>query len=278
MLITLYYINNNSNSNLKTVESFGTVGINEAAAVGSKYSVNNETSQIVQAPSNVVPSINLDDTSAKTMIDGYITDLSKTLDKYTTLDVPIIINNNRKICDSWGDYNNGKYKTNTNQCLIVKGQRSCLTKSNLVSCSNYYDDGKINALNNIDTDKILNSVKDKILIDYDNVNQTIIEKNTNIYGILNDLIDKRNLENQQLYFIEYNDSNLNDKKKLIDNSKDEFEKVENDLNINKMNFSIFLDQNNNNDSITNVYYKIIYGLIIFIIVIGVLNLLFSELF
>ena len=86
------------------------------------------------------------------------------------------------------------------------------------------------------------------------------------------------MENQQLYFIEYNDSNLNDKKKLIDNSKDEFEKVENDLNINKMNFSIFLDQNNNNDSITNVYYKIIYGLIIFIIVIGVLNLLFSELF
>ena len=86
------------------------------------------------------------------------------------------------------------------------------------------------------------------------------------------------MENQQLYFIEYNDSNLNDKKKLIDNSKDEFEKVENDLNINKMNFSIFLDQNNNNDSITNLYYKIIYGLIIFIIVIGILNFLFSELF
>jgi hypothetical protein len=274
LLITLYY----SNINLKTVESFGTVGINEAADIGSKYFVNNGTSQIVQSPSNATPNINLDDTSSKTMIDGYITDLSKTLDKYTTLDVPIIINNNRKICDSWGDYNNSKYKANTNQCLIVKGQRSCLTKSNLVSCSNYYDDGKINALNNIDTDKILNSVKDKILIDYDNVNQTIIEKNTNIYGILNDLIDKRNLENQQLYFIEYNDSNLNDKKKLIDNSKDEFEKVENDLNINKMNFSIFLEQNNNNDNISNVYYKIITGLIFFIIVIGVLNFLFSELF
>ena len=163
-----------------------------------------------------------------------------------------------------------------NQCLIVQGQRSCLTNSNLVSCSKYYDDN-INSLNKIDTNKILNYVKNKILIDYDNVNKTIIEKNKNIYGILKNLIDKRNLENQQLYFIEYNDSNLNDKKKLVNKSTDELEKAENEFNLNQLNFSIFLDQNNNNDNKTNLYYKIIIGIIISIIIMGILNFIFSEL-
>ena len=246
LLITLFY----SSNNLINIES---------------YEDNNKTS-----------SITLDNSATQNMFNGYISNLSVILNKYTNIDVPIIINNNNKICDSWGNYKNGKYKLNTNQCLIVQGQRSCLTNSNLVSCSKYYDDN-INSLNKIDTNKILNYVKNKILIDYDNVNKTIIEKNKNIYGILKNLIDKRNLENQQLYFIEYNDSNLNDKKKLVNKSTDELEKAENEFNLNQLNFSIFLDQNNNNDNKTNLYYKIIIGIIISIIIMGILNFIFSEL-
>ncbi len=243
LLITLFY----SSNNLINIESF----------------------------EDSTSSITLDDSVTQNMVNGYISNVSGILNKYKNIDVPIIINNINTICDPWGNYKNGKYKLNTNQCLIVQGQRSCLSNSNLVSCSKYYDDN-INALNKIDTNKILKSIKDKIVIDYDHVNKTIIEKNKNIYVILKNLIDKRNLENQQLYFIEYNDSNLNDKKKLVSKSTDEFEKAENNVNLNQLNFSIFLDQNNNNDNKTNLYYKIIIGIIISIIIIGVLNFIFSE--
>ena len=275
LLITLYYsinnnsinnnsINNNSISTLKNIESF-------------EISDPNTTDVTVPNITISKPIIKLNDTSVQNIINSNISKLSAILNKYTNLDAPIIINNNKTICDAWGDYNNGKYNLNTNQCLIEQGQRSCISNKTLVSCSNYYDDGKINTHNNIDPNNILKLASDKISLDYNNINIDIIEKTTNIYSILNNLIDKRNLENQQLHFIEYNNSNINDKQKLVDKSTDEFEKEENNVKINQMNFSIFLDQNNNSDSKKNLYYKILLGIIITIIIIGMLNLLFSEL-
>lgn len=259
LLITLFY----SSNNLNFSELFKTLPNTILPIIKESFST---------------PTINLDNSSAQTIFDEYISKLSFILNKYTNLDVPIIINNDKTICDSWGNYNNGKYNLKTNQCLIENGQRACLSNNNLVSCSNYYDanKGKINTLNKIDTQTILNLVKERILIEYNNVNNDIISKNKNINGILKDLISNKNLENQQLYFIEYNDSNINDKKQLVDKSMNEFEKKENDLNIKQNNFSIFLDQNINNDSKKNIYYKILIGIIITIVIVGILNFSFSE--
>ena len=272
LLITLYYsINNYSINNynyiissLKNIETF-------------EISVPSDTGVTVPNITISKPIIKLNEASIENIINSNISKLSDILNKYTNLDAPIIINNKKTICDEWGNYNNGKYKLNTNQCLIEQGQRSCISNSKLVSCSNYYNDGKINSFNNIDPNNILKLASDRISLDYNNIKIDIIEKTTNIYSILNNLIDKRNLENQQLYFIEYNNSNINDKMKLIDKSKNEFEKEENNVKLNQMNFSIFLDQNNNNNNKKNLYYKILLGIIVIIIIVGLLNLLFSEL-
>ena len=272
LLITLYYSINNysinnynySISSLKNIESF---------------EISDSSTTDVTVPNITIskPIIKLNDASIENIINSNISNLSDILNKYTNLDAPIIINNKKTICDEWGNYNNGKYKLNTNQCLFEQGQRSCMSNSKLVSCSNYYNDGKINNFNNIDPNNILKLASDRISLDYNNINIDIIEKTTNIYSILNNLIDKRNLENQQLYFIEYNNSNINDKQKLVNKSTNEFEKEENNVKLNQMNFSIFLDQNNNNNSKKNLYYKILLGIIIIIIIMGLLNLLFSEL-
>ena len=280
LLITLYYsINNNSiNNNSINNNSINNNSISTLKNIES-FEISDPNTTDVTVPNITIskPIIKLNDTSVQNIINSNISKLSAILNKYTNLDAPIIINNNKTICDAWGDYNNGKYNLNTNQCLIEQGQRSCISNKTLVSCSNYYDDGKINTHNNIDPNNILKLASDKISLDYNNINIDIIEKTTNIYSILNNLIDKRNLENQQLHFIEYNNSNINDKQKLVDKSTDEFEKEENNVKINQMNFSIFLDQNNNSDSKKNLYYKILLGIIITIIIIGMLNLLFSEL-
>ena len=77
-------------------------------------------------------------------------------------------------------------------------------------------------------------------------------------------------------FIKYNTANLDDKQKLIDKTTKEFEKNENEVNINKINFSRILASNSSNDSKSSLYYKIIVGLLITIIVLGVLYILFSN--
>ena len=95
-------------------------------------------------------------------------------------------------------------------------------------------------------------------------------------NILTDYISKRNLENQQLYFIKYNEYNLDDKQKMIDKTNKEFEKTENDVNINKIQFQQVADQNTLNDTKKAKYYNYSFYLIIFIIIVGFLNFMFSK--
>jgi hypothetical protein len=146
----------------------------------------------------------------------------------------------------------------------------------LVTCSNYYSDESINKLNIIQTDNILNDVKTKIYLDNQNFKNNIKNMSSNIYIVLDDLINKRNLENQQISFITYNINNINDKQHLLNESKYVFEHAENDVNINQIEFANFLQDNRNQDSQFNIYHKITIGIIITIIIMGILNILFSN--
>lgn len=276
-IISLFYVY----SNFKNIESVDNTRTpyNTYSITTNKFNLGNKIEHFIP---DISTNIVVDDRIVQNIITNNITTMSPILDKYRNLDVPIIINNN-KICDPWGNYNNGKYskgnyKTDNNQCLIVDGQheRTCLTGSDTVSCSNYYDDGYINNLNVIDINNILNTIKQRILIDYDNLKANSLEKDKKIYNILNDLIAKRNLENQQLSFIEYNKTNINDKQQLVNKLKKDFEKSENEININQIEFAHFLEDNRNIDSQVNIYYKIIIGIIFFIIIMGILNILFRN--
>ena len=101
-------------------------------------------------------------------------------------------------------------------------------------------------------------------------------KNKNIDNILNLLLQQLDLEKQQQYFIKYNKGNIDDKTKLVNNTSQKFEKNENDINVNQINFSNFLEKNKNNDKKINLYYNILIYLIIAIIIIGIFNILVSK--
>lgn len=225
-------------------------------------------------------SINISDSTIKNIATNNLKFLSDVLNTYANLDAPITINNDGNMCFQWGEYNNSKYSSNDNKCLVIdptNNKRQCLDPGgNLSSCSNYYSDDTINKLNNIDIISILSTAKNSVQTAANGIVEDINAKTAVLDVLINDIISKRNLENQQLYFIKYNNSNLDDKQKLIDKTTDEFEKTENDININKINFDNFLSQNELNNAKQNTYYKIIIGLIIVIAIIGVLNLLASK--
>ena len=222
--------------------------------------------------------LNVNDATTQNKIFTYITSLAKLLNKYNYIDAPITVNNNGKVCDAWGNYSNGAYSAYINSCINVPGQigRTCLNNNNLISCSKYYEDGQIESLNNINTNDLLNNSKYNIYLAINDVNVNLNKANVDMTNILTDYISKRNLENQQLYFIKYNEYNLDDKQKMIDKTNKEFEKTENDVNINKIQFQQVADQNTLNDTKKAKYYNYSFYLIIFIIIVGFLNFMFSK--
>ena len=208
----------------------------------------------------------------------YLTNLNLILDRYKTIDVPITGNNNGNICENWDMYANGKYKENGNNCIKIngKGNPKCLDNNILTSCSNYYKDGEIDKLSTINIKDILDSAKYNMVVEMANVNGDLTQKNNDIDNILNELISKRNLENQQVYFIDYNNNNLDDKKNIFEKYNKEFEKTENDVNINTIQFKQFLESNQSMNAKKDKYYNYIIWLIVLLIIVGILNFFFSE--
>jgi hypothetical protein len=225
--------------------------------------------------------------TVKNAINNKISSLKSIFNKYHILDPGITINNNGLTCESWENYNmDNKNNTNTNNtqlnnCKIVEGSESndpqCLVDNVLTSCSSFYSDGYINNLSSIDINEISNNMRVNIIRNSRQLITDINKFSSDIDTLLNSLNENLDLEQQQLQFIKYNKSNIDDKKNLLNKTTKDFEKNENKININKINFTNFLEKNNNNDSKLNLYYKIILGLIVTIIIIGIFNLLVTEL-
>jgi hypothetical protein len=268
IVISYYYTNCNSNNNINnntinTIENFN----------------NGELTLEQQKLDNELESNDINDIEVKTKLINYLTDLQKLLKKTETMDVAISINNNGNVCDSWGMYANGKYKNNNNNCIKINNskKRRCLSNNILTSCSNYYKDGEIEKMLKIDTEEIMDRVKYNTFTGFKITRSELSKYNDDIDNVLSDLISKRNLENQQLYFIDYNNNNLNDKKNLFDKTNKEFEKAENDVNINKIQFQEFLEKKEILNKKNNSYYYYVKILIILLIVVGLFNFMFTEL-
>jgi hypothetical protein len=274
--------NYNYNYNIKTVIKFIIL------IIGCIFLISYYYNNYVKEPfvdensndNNKKININISDSSMNRIAINNLRILNTILNTYSNLDAPITINNDGDICSQWGEYSNSKYSSFDNKCLVTdptNNTRKCLnTSGDLSSCSNYYSDNTIDKLNIIDTKQIFDIAQNSIQTASIGIIEDISAKTDVLDVLINDIISKKNIEKQQLYFINYNKINLNDKQKAIDKTTDEFEKTENDININKINFDNFLSKNELNNIKQNTYYKIILGLIIVIVIIGVLNLLASK--
>ena len=268
IVISYYYtncnskINNINNNTINTIENF-----NNGKLTLEEQKIDNELERM-----------NINDIEVKTKLINYLTDLQKLLKTTETIDAPISINNNGNICDNWGMYADGKYKHNNNNCIKINNsrQRKCLRNNILTSCSNYYKDGEIESMLKIDTKQIMDTVKYNIFTRLRELKINLSKYNDDIDNVLSDLISKRNLENQQLYFIDYNNKNLTDKQILFDKTNKEYEKAENDVNINKVQFQDFLVKKESVRKQLDTYYTYTKWLIIFLIIVGLLNFMFSD--
>ena len=203
----------------------------------------------------------------KNALNKELSSLKKIIYKYSIIDPSININNNNFLCDN----------SKSNNCMIkntsTDNEATCLFNHVPVSCSNYFDD-YIKEQVKIDLTAL--GTRDNIIIKISQLFSKLEAKNIEIDYILDTYLANLKIEDQQNIFIKYNISNLDDKTKLLDKTTEEYEKNENDINVNQVNFTNFLSKNNNNINKINFYYKIIIGVVITIIVVGIFNIFITK--
>ena len=206
--------------------------------------------------------------TSKNAINKQLQEMHTIFNKYASIDPSISINNNGVLCD------------NNTTCKLVTDDNSqgyfCLNNNVSTSCGNFFNDGYINKQSIIDLPTLLTNTRNKIITNIEQLDNTIATQSNDLNFNLNKLLSVFELENQQIFFIDYNINNLNDKSNLVNKTSEEFEKNESDINVNQVNFTNFIKKNNNYNTKIDFYYKIIIGLIITIIVVGIFNILITN--
>ena len=208
-------------------------------------------------PSEVITQINtIQQDDLKSLVNEQVLELANMLDRYATLDIPIIINDKGQLCAS-----SNQSKTNQSSNSCYKDSESdiytCQSENGFTnSCMKFYSDGFITNKNNIE-----NVI-------------TNMDKTTN--ELINKYADLNNIELQQRDVIENNKNNMNDKQRLMEDNKKILKNKKTTTDINKNNFQISIENITNNEYRNKLYYNIIIGIIIAIIITGICNFLFSN--
>lgn len=219
------------------------------------------------------------DAAVKASLESQLLNLQNLLARYARLDVPIIMNDAGQICNMWGNYAAGKYSPEANQCLSIddSGVLKCLDNSSTPSrCSKLFTDGYIASKNTIDYTPLLNNITNTIIQAAPITDAQIATMNQDADTLITSFADRTSIQQEQKDIINNNNLNMEDKKKIIEKEQERLSDKQNETNLNQSNFREFRDDINNSKSKGNIYYKILFGLIVTIIIMGILNFLFSN--
>ena len=228
-------------------------------------------------PSEVITQINtIQQDDLKSLVNEQVLELANMLDRYATLDIPIIINDKGQLCAS-----SNQSKTNQSSNSCYKDSESdiytCQSENGFTnSCMKFYSDGFITNKNNINISPLLINGINKIIANKNNIENVITNMDKTTNELINKYADLNNIELQQRDVIENNKNNMNDKQRLMEDNKKILKNKKTTTDINKNNFQISIENITNNEYRNKLYYNIIIGIIIAIIITGICNFLFSN--
>ena len=219
------------------------------------------------------------DSTTRDTLQSQLTNLQTLLKRYTTLDTPIIMNDEGQVCSMWGDYSNGRYRQEQNQCLALDNTNilKCINATGTPStCSNIMSDGYITSKSNINYQPVLDSATSTVINAIPSITSQVDNMMQTADTIITSLADRGSIQLQQQDIIKNNNENMVYKNKLMNDNTEKLSKKQNETNINQNDFSSFMNQITNTDSLGNTYYRIIIGLVIAVVIMGMLNFLFSN--
>ena len=219
------------------------------------------------------------DSTMQATLQTQLTNLQSLLNRYAALDIPLVMNDAGQVCSMWGDYAGGRYRQQQNQCQALDNTNilKCLdTTATPSTCGNILADGYITSKSSINFQPLLDNATSKVMNAIPNITSQVATMDQSASSVITSLADRSSIQLQQQDIITNNNENMAYKNKIMNDNTEKLSKKQNETNINQNNFTSFMDQITNVNSTSNTYYKIIIGLIIAIVVMGILNFLFSN--
>ena len=202
----------------------------------------------------------------QTAINNQLGDFNTKINRYSVINPFITVNSDGKLCDT-------STQTNLNFCEIHSSsgnnEPTCLINGLPSSCNKLFSDGYINTISNMDLNSLTNGTHSTIISKSALLINDINDRRKSIDNTLSIILSKIELQNQQEFVVNNTADTIDSKKTILQNTTDDFEKLENDVFINQYNFQNYLIQNNNNNKKIALYRSILYGLVIAIIVTGI---------
>ena len=234
---------------------------------------------------------NISDSTTQENLSKELSNLQTLLQRYASLDIPIVMNDSGKICSMWSEYSNGRFRQQQNQCMALDDNTlltntpvlgntnilKCLdTSGTPTSCNNIMTDGYISSKSSIPYQPMLDSATSIVVNSLSGINLQVNDMNKNATMIITSIADRGSIQLQQDELIRNNNENMAYKNKLMEENTEKLGKKQNETNINQNDFSSFINKITNADAKGQIYFKIIIGLIIIIMIVGIFNFLFSN--
>jgi len=198
------------------------------------------------------------------------------LKKIEQLDVPINVDDLGLVCNDWSNDPKKRFPNKGNMCQIIKDDAYCVNaKGGLNTCNKLYNE-EIRNLAKVDIKSIVDPAFNKLMIEFRNIDKDISKKQIDLDDTLNRLISKKNIIEQQKFFMKRNSVQVNESKNISNDIANKYDEYNNNYHISKTESKNLKELIKNQDMENERFLKIIYGIVIIIILLVIFSLLLTR--
>lgn len=263
-------INNKINNNI-SIEGYQQKEDSPLQEITGTENLSDAVTDVLDAK---LESLNTLDMNKELFIKDRKNELIAKLKMFNNLDIPIIMNNNGTICESWDSKDDGN-NYQGNECQKVGSDYKCYQNNNLVSCNKYHT-SVVKDLSKLNVDEIINSEFSDMSESIININQKFDFIKERINRTVNDIIKYNNTKNQQEYFIKNNNIYIHEFSSKDNNIKKQMEEENENYEKNRKKLDYFIEDKINIEKKYIIYKKVFTGLVITFSILIIINILFSE--
>ena len=198
------------------------------------------------------------------------------LNRFKVLDVPINVDDNGIECNQWTNDPKGRYADKKNFCQLIGEEAYCLNNKNRMNtCNKLYTD-EIKRMGKVDVNGITVPVFNKLNIEFRKIDKDINKKQIELDDNLNRLVRKKNLIEQQKFFMDQNSNQLSENKINQEEINEKYNEFNNKFHVSEVVATELQDDIKEQDEQNSRLMKVIYFLSVIIILMVVFSLLLMR--
>jgi len=217
--------------------------------------------------------------SATYVMDQRYSKLKHFMDKYKKLQVPINVDDNGVICNNWANDPKERYiGMDSNYCQLSGSKAYCLNNKNDLSTCNKLYNKDIQRMTTIDIDSLITGGFSKLKYELSRMEKDIDRKRIDLDDTLDRLVSKKNIINQQEFFIKQNGNRLSESKNIRNEVNDDYHKATNEYEMSKFYSGEAKKEINEMHNRNAVLNKVIMGLSVILIILVIIGLLLTRVY